>query len=97
MISDKTTRLSMVNNQRVLYNNTNYILKGALLWVTLWSRSLFITAKFIFGDLLIVVSVVILSARPDSILIISSVITAHKNRKLNINDSIATRINVSLC
>jgi len=41
----------MVNNQRVLYNNTNYILKGPLLWVTLWSRSLFITAKFIFGDL----------------------------------------------
>lgn len=97
MISDKTTRLSMVNNQRVLYNNTNYILKGALLWVTSCSRSLFITAKFIFGDLLIVVSVVILSTRPYSILIISSVITAHKNRKLNINDSIATRINVSLC
>ena len=86
MISDKTIRLSMVNNQRVSYNNTNYILKGPLLWVTSWSRSLFITAKFIFGDLLIVVSVVILSARPDSILIISSVITAHKNRKLNNSD-----------
>ena len=46
----------------------------------------YITAKFIFGDLLIVVSVVILSSRPDSILIISSVITAHKNRKLNNSD-----------
>ena len=97
MISDKTIRLSMVNNQRVLYNNTNYILKGALLWVTSWSRLFFITAKFIFGDLLIVVSVVILSTRPYSISIISNVITAHKNRKLNINDSIATRINVSFC
>lgn len=50
MISDKTIRLSIVNNQRVLYNNTNYILKGALLGVTSWSRSLFITAKFIFGE-----------------------------------------------
>lgn len=86
MISDKTTRLSMVNNQRVLYNNTNYILKGALLGVTSWSRSLFITAKFIFGECCHTVG----STRLD--INISSVITAHKNRKLNVNDSRATRI-----
>lgn len=31
MISDKTTRLSMVNNQRVLYNNKLYIKRSVVM------------------------------------------------------------------